>query len=475
VARAERAPGLREPKVRLDHRPLLRDPTVRKWYEAHALRSSLSAEVDLRKLGLFLYRTRLTPQRLVELARNRPEELRDLLIAYATHLHAQKKLDSYIAKTQKGVRDWLLFNGVDFRQFPKLRRAYQAESLARERVPTPEQLRLILGALPPRGRVCALLMAHSGLRPGTLGNDRGTDGLTLGDLPELHTEGKHPRFELPAGRKAFVVQVPSRLSKNSFGYITFGTPEAADAILSYLGERQAAGERLGPTSPLVGLTALGARNTEGKGTGSFVTTNSVVHAIRKAIQSVRPEGVRWRPYVLRSYCSTQLLVGRMDHDTREAVLGHDLGVAGRYNLRKQLPQHVIEAMREEYERAMDALLTARGAEESRATEGFVRLLLRGLGLPEDTDLSQMSERERSDFADQLSKRLGSGRNGSGASGSPATEAARSAPSGPSPALPVQRIVELAEVPSLLELGWSAVMPLDSERIILQAPRAGRST
>ncbi len=472
MARTEVGRGLREPNGRLDHRPLLRDPTMRKWYEAHALRSSLSAEVNLRKLGLFLYRTRLTPNRLIDMARDRPEELRDLLIAYATHLHALKKLDSYIAKTQKGVRDWLLFNGVDFRQFPKLRRAYQAESLARERIPTPEQLRLILGALPPRGRVCALMMAHCGLRPGTLGNNQGADGLTLGDLPELRLEGRAARFDLPEGRKAFLVQVPSRLSKTSFGYITFGTPEAADAILSYLGERQASGERLGAATPLVALSALGARNTEGKGTGSFVTTKSVVYDIRKAIRSVRPENVRWRPYVLRSYCSTQLLVVRMDHDTREAVLGHDLGVAGRYNLRKQLPVHVIEAMREEYERAMEALLTARGAEQVRSTGELVRLLLRGLGLPEETDLSRMSEAERSALADQLSKRLRAGaEEGNGSAGPKApTHPAVSALGDPT-----QRIVPLAEVPGLLEQGWSAVVPLDSGRFILQAPRHSRSS
>jgi hypothetical protein len=460
----------REPRGRLDHRPLLDDPAVRKWFEAHALRSSLSAEVNLRKLGLFLYRTRLTPKRLVELAKERPAELRDLLIGYATHLHALKKLDSYIAKTQKGVRDWLLFNGVDFRQFPKLRRAYQSESLARERVPTPEQLRLILGALPPRGRACALLMAHSGLRPGTLGNDQGNDGLALGDLPELRTDGKHPLFELPAGRKAFLVRVPSRLSKNSWGYLTFGTPEAADAILSYLGERQAEGETLTPSSPLVALTALGARNTEGKETGSYVTTKSVVYSIRKAIQSVCPENVRWRPYVLRSYCSTQLLVGRMDHDTREAILGHDLGVAGRYNLRKQLPDHVVDAMREEYERAMGALLTARGAEESRATEGFVRILLRSLGLPEDTDVSQMSETDRAELADRLSQRLIPGADavtGASGDGAPIPSPTRSRGS------EVQRIVTLAEVAGLLEQGWSAVMPLDGGRFILQPPRTDR--
>ncbi|MGI0154680.1 MAG: hypothetical protein ACREDE_00875 [Thermoplasmata archaeon] len=406
----------------------------------------------------------------MELAKKRPEELRDLLIAYASYLHDRKKLDSYIAKTLKGVRDWLLFNNVDFRQFPKLRRAYQAESLSRERVPTPDQLRLILGALLPRGRVCALLMAHSGLRPGTLGNDGGTDGLTLGDLPELHTSGR-PRFDLPEGHSAFLVQVPSRLSKTAQGYVTFGTPESADAILSYLGERVTAGEKLTSSSPLVALTSLGARNTEGKGAGSFVTTKSVVLGIRKALQSVCPEGVRWRPYVLRSYCSTQLLIGRMDHDTREAILGHDLGVSGRYNLRKRLADHVVEAMRTEYERAMDALLTARGAEERRSTDDFVRLLLQGLGLPEDLDLSQMSEKERIELADQLSKRLVTGESrkvGATHSEGPLTR------SHPSPELPSQRIVSLEEVSALLEKGWSAVMPLDAHRFILQAPVNGHA-
>lgn len=444
---------------------------MQSWYDGHALRSSLSAEVNLRKLGLFLYRTRLSPSRLVAIAKERPEELRDLLIAYAARLHAHGKLDSYLAKTLKGVRDWLLFNNVDFRQFPKLRRAYQAESLARERVPTQEQLRLILGALPPRGRVCALLMAHSGLRPGTLGNDDGTDGLTLADLPELRISGRRPRYELPEGHSAFLIQVPSRLSKTAQGYVTFGTPEAADSILSYLGERQALGEKLVPTSPLVALSSLGARNTRTKDAGSFVTTKSVVYDVRMALRSVCPEGVRWRPYVLRSYCSTQLLIGRMDHDTREAILGHDLGVSGRYNLRKRLADHVVEAMRSEYERAMGALLTARGAEERRSTDDFVRLLLRSMGLPEDTDVSQMSEKERAVLADQLSKRLVAGTSDGAKGQSPSPEHHEG---DVSVRTPVQRIVSMEEVPGLLNQGWSAVMPLDSTRFIVQAPANGHA-
>ena len=280
---------------------------VSKWYQAHALRSSLSAEVNLRKLGLFLYRTRLTPKGLVEVARNRPEELRDLLIAYATHLHERKKLDSYIAKTFKGVRDWLLFHNVDFRQFPKLRRAYQAESLSRERIPTPEQLRLILGALSPRGRVCALLMAHSGLRPGTLGNDGGTDGLTLGDLPELRTGGR-PGFDLPEGRRAFLVQVPSRLSKTAQGYVTFGTPGGGrrDPVVS---GRTASGGR--ETDPgLAAGSSNGAGCPEHRGKGSGLVRDDQVGRDRD------PEGAPVRPTggrQLASLRSAQLLLDPASH------------------------------------------------------------------------------------------------------------------------------------------------------------------
>lgn len=89
---------------------------VLKWYEAHVHLSSLSAEVNLRKLCLFLYRTRLIPKWLVEVARDRAKKLRDLLIDYAAHFHGRKKLDSYIAKPFKVVRDCLLLHHVDFRQ-----------------------------------------------------------------------------------------------------------------------------------------------------------------------------------------------------------------------------------------------------------------------------------------------------------------------------------------------------------------------
>ena len=83
----------------------------------------------------------------------------------------------------------------------------------------------------------------------------------------------------------------------------------------------------------------------------------------------------------------------------------------------------------------------------------------------------MSEKERAGLADLLSKRLVTG-SGSGAKGQSASPELREAVV--SARAPVQRIVSLEEVPGLLNQGWSAVMPLDSTRFIVQAPADGHA-
>src|SRR5208337_3179854 len=114
-------------------------------------------------------------------------------------------------------------------------------------------LRRVLDRLSPRGRVMALLMAHSGLRPGVMGGYGGSDGLSLGDLPELKL-GRRPSF----GTVPFVIRVPARLSKTRKMYTTFGSQELASALLGYLDERHSQGEPLGPDSPVVTVDSFAA-------------------------------------------------------------------------------------------------------------------------------------------------------------------------------------------------------------------------
>jgi hypothetical protein len=70
---------------------------------------------------------------------------------------------------------------------------------------------------------------------------------------------------------------------------------------------------------------------------------------------------RYRPYVLRSYFSTRLLVavsdGVLDNNYRGYWMGHKGQMSARYSSNKaMLPDDLIENMREAYNRSLRSLL-----------------------------------------------------------------------------------------------------------------------
>ena len=318
------------------HKSLLSHPKIRSWYDARSLRSRLSADQYLRQFGFLLERLDLDPARVVALAKEDPDGLRDLLVQDAAQLKRAGRLDSYISKFHEGLRSYFRFHRVPFDGFPSLS-PIKGASLVRERVPTPEELNRVLDRLSLRSRVCALFMAHSGLRPGVLGSYQAESGLTLADLPDLKLD-KKPAF----AEEPFVIRVPAHLSKTRASYTTFGSSQLASSLIAYLAERIEAGEQLAPSSPVISVRSTrgvaARRRAHDRFTSGFVVTKAVVGEIHGALKSSAPAGVRWRPYVLRAYCSSRLLMaegaGMLTRDLREAILGHDLGNSGRYTLGK---------------------------------------------------------------------------------------------------------------------------------------------
>lgn len=333
------------------HRSLLRDPRVRAWWRERSLRSRLSADTYLRHIGLFCERLRLRPRGLVELARSRPELLRRRLVEFARSQQQRGRLDSYIAKSFEGLRSFLRHQQVPFTGIPVLT-PIRGASLARERVPTPEELDRVLAQLSRRGRVIGLFLSDTGLRPGVLGSYGGEDGLTLADLPEL--TGAPATVTIPT--VPFLIRVPARLSKTRREYLTFGTERLARALEEYFAERIRRGEPLGPQSPVIApgtLRGCAARSRQTAAFGrGFLTTKAVTREIHQGLAMVCPEGVTWRPYVLRAYCSTRLLLaegrGLISRDLREAILGHSGGVAARYHVGKRWGPELVEEARRQY-------------------------------------------------------------------------------------------------------------------------------
>jgi integrase len=430
-------------------------PRVQAWWEKRRLRSELTADHEAWKLLNFCDRMHFDPERLVSIASKEPDRLAELIVQFAAEMKRAGRTDAYIANLFGAVRSWFRFRKVTFSDFPDLR-PIKGSTLARERVPTPEELGRILDRLSLRGRAIALLMAHTGIRPHVMGNYTGNDGLTLGDLPELDLENLRFR-EIP-----FVLQVPARLSKTSKSYLTFGTAQLATTLLSCLADRREKGERLDALSPLIARVRRSqlrgvAKRSSASG-GRFAVTNTVKMELAEVLHAAAPPDTRWRPYVLRAYCSTRLMLGPMSRDLREAILGHDGGVASRYNVGKRWGDELLVEARREYAASARLLETNAQTGMSVATE-FRKTLLAVAGLSEEEASEHMEDSNEGLLAilrEKLSVRESSAQTPADGNG---TQGGHS----------VQRPVTLEEAERLLAQGWTYVANFGPNRVLLQAP------
>lgn len=232
-----------------------------------------------------------------------------------------------------------------------------------ERVPMPEELLQILGYADERGRCSIAFMAFAGLRPQVLGDEAGTGGLEVRDLPEMRVEGGRVTFsKIPTK-----VMVRSTLSKAKHRYFTFLTSEGCDILRAYLERRLALGEELTPESAIIavkpGHEVSGFRGLGDHDRGHIVTS-TVTYEIRKAM---RPR-FKWRPYVLRAYFDTQLLIaenhGKVSHAYRQFFMGHVGDMEAKYTTNKgRLPDALLEDMRLRFTNSEEYLTTRKTQDE----------------------------------------------------------------------------------------------------------------
>jgi integrase len=417
---------------------LASDPNVRRWFENTARGSQATADINLRRLAAFCTAVGKTPAALADLDERR---LHDLFLDFVSSEEKRGVAGSYIVRTMKAAKSWLLHHGVKVSRPVKVRGAKRTPTLENERVPTQEELRTILLSGTPRIRAACALVAFSGVRPEVLGNYRGDDGLILEDFPELEIEKDSVKFAtVPT-----LIRVRPELSKNSNGYLTFLSAEGCEYVTQYLEERQRTGEQLGPKTDLIHPDRAGKL---------FIRTINIGDAIRTAI---RGAGFRWRPYVLRHYFDTQLLTaeskGKVPHDFRVYWMGHVGSIDARYTTNKrQVPKAFLDEMRAAYKRCESFLSTAPVADSNDGATRVLRALLISRHMPkeeaEKLDIGGMSDSE----LEALFRKLG----------------ARAA----QPSRRVERAVQVSEVPALLEGGWEFVSRLDDHRAILREPQPG---
>lgn len=331
---------------------MLADSDVKRWHDNLARGSILTAENRVRRLDTFCEQHDLTPGSLVEMAQHDLREASDLLEDHVTAMEYNGYAPGYTEDYVKTVKSWLRHFDINVTRRIKIANTHMTPTLEGERVPNREELIEIYSRAPSRERAMISLMAKSGLRPEVIGNHDGTDGLRIKDMPDIVIhEGRARCVRAPAR-----IVVRREISKARHKYFTFCTTTGVGYILAHINDRLARGEQIHEDSAVIGPDSVYKTYRGANANKEFLPTRRVSLCIRKVF---RPR-FAWRPYVLRAYFDTQLLIaeskGKIAGDFRSFFMGHHGNIEARYTTNKGiLPESLVGEMREAFVRSEEHL------------------------------------------------------------------------------------------------------------------------
>ena len=331
---------------------LLHDQDVRRWYDNMARGSLLTAEGRLRKLGRFCEMHHMTPAQIAVLAIKDMRAATDLLEDHITEMESKGYSPGYIEDHINSVKSWFGHFDVTAKRRLKITSTGFSPTLQNERIPNAHEMSNIYSKAGLRESVIISLMAKSGLRPGVLGNHKGLDGLQIRDLPDITMHREKFKHDKTSNR----IIVRRELSKANHSYFTFSTRSATEQIVAYLNDRLAHGEKLCENSPVISPNEHRDTNNRRRSKKVFLPTQRISDLVR---QTFRPEFER-RPYVLRAYFDTQLLIaeshGKIAHDFRVFFMGHKGTMESRYTTNKGiLPVILVNEMSDAFARSEEYL------------------------------------------------------------------------------------------------------------------------
>lgn len=334
---------------------MLCHPDIKRWYDNLARGSPITADVRIRRLDKFCEMHNMTPIQLADLGMKDVRTATNLLEDHITMMEERQYAPGYIEDHVKAIKSWLGHFDVQITRRLKISNPDFTPTLQDEQVPNAPEITEVFARASLRSSVMISLMAKSGLRPEVIGNHDGTDGLRMRDLPDVIV---HQGMAKCTKTPCQVVVRPS-LSKARHQYFTFLTASGTRMLLAYLNDRLAHSDSLHGDAPVVApeyayrAGRRGSNNTDSK---PFLPTRQISKEIRKTF---RPR-FAWRPYVLRAYFDTELLIaesrGKMAHDFRVFFMGHKGSMEAKYTTNKGiLPEMLVREMRESFKRSEDLL------------------------------------------------------------------------------------------------------------------------
>jgi len=369
------------------------DEDFRLWFDNLSRGSPTTAIERARVLYRFLRLKGWTLDELTNRIKGDRDGFEKLLISFVGQQEKTGYAPGTIENYLKSVKSWANWHGVNFVRQIKISNRNSTPTLDEEKVPTVRQVQDIRSSAAPRGRICVGAVAYGGMRPQVLGHQNLKDGLKLGDLPELDIDSLE--FEtFPT-----LVVVRPELSKAGHKYRTFFPKETCRDIVAFLEKRLSYGEVLTEKSALASVNPnlrRGQWGYESDPENRHIRTTIVSRDIRSAM---RPT-YGYRPYVLRSYFSTRLLMavsdGVLENQFRTYWMGHAGTMAARYSSNKSmLPEDLVENMRESYRRSRRYLLgDTVNEDELRRKQMLDTARMLGFGEEKLAKLTEILERTR---------------------------------------------------------------------------------
>lgn len=456
--------------VRYNYKELLdKDPNFKKWYENIRRGSPASADGKLRRVG-YVCRVFCTCGHAQEehekgckkcsckgfanvttkkMAVMNAKKGVSLILDVISKLESEGKEGEYIKDYVKALKSWFEWNATHITQKIKVPRPSGNSKKSLEQSPTPDQFRRVLNTSDPKEKVECTAVGYSGLRIETLGDYLGKDGLKVKDLPEMEVDNKAKSVEFK--KIPTMVVVRPNLSKAGHQYFTFAPDEECEYLKDLLERRMRNGEELAPDSPIVvSLRYHDAMQNE------HIRTGNISDSMRVPI---REAGFDWRPYILRSYFDTRMMMAEADgliiRDWRVFWMGHKGDIEHVYTLNKKLPDDLVEKMREAFARAAGKYVVTsirrEGVSQDAMKAQFNRQILEVWGYSTqelDTmgDLSTLSPADVNKLIQEKSKRA-LGLNGNN-----------------------QKVVPIAEVKEWITQGWEYVTNLPTDEAVIRLPQ-----
>ena len=376
----------------------------RDWYEkTYNNKSPKSADNMKRNISLFSNKSGINPDDLLKFNNT---NLNDLFEKFRDDMQNNGKMGSYISKFKHAINNFQRFSKRSVRITVDIRNENKSSKYNGEIIPTKPVLQSIFDTATPRARVSIALMAFSGLRPESIGDYLGNDGLKLKDLSgfDLNTL---EFSEFPSKiRIRDTMLATARLSKNGKAYWTLCGKQTQKYISKYLAERRNSGEILTLESPLVtfGMKGYGLTNVK-------LVQLSTEHVRRDIRDSLKRAGFTQRPYVLRRYfmqtLSTAELKGFISMEWRLFLSGHSGNIQATYVSEKENLSPALEnAVKDAYQKCLKLLETERYEDQEDKTLLYTSLLLTGRFTEEEINGMNLNSLSDSDIVNLIRKRLG---------------------------------------------------------------------